>query len=78
MAATNYLRIYRFYFRFIIGNLLSQVTNAQPEQVSPLYEQTSEVNNLMVRYRAGYGNLDRFYVIQNSPERRQRLSGHRK
>ncbi len=46
---------------------------AQPEKVSPLYEQTSEVNNIMVKYKADYGNLSRFYVIQNSPERRQRL-----
>ena len=46
---------------------------AQPEKVSSLYEQTSEVNNIMVQYNADYGNLSRFYVIQNSPERRQRL-----
>ena len=46
---------------------------AQPEKVSPLYEQTSEVNNIMAQYNADYGNLSRFYVIQNSPERRQRL-----
>lgn len=46
---------------------------AQPEKVAPLYEQTSEVNNIMVKYRADYGNLQRFYVIANSPERRQRL-----
>lgn len=47
--------------------------NAQPENVSSLYEQTSEVNNIMTQYRADYGNLSRFYVIQNSPERRARL-----
>ena len=46
---------------------------AQPEQTSSLYQQTSEVNNIMVRYDADYGNLTRFYVIENSPERRQRL-----
>ena len=46
---------------------------AQPEKVSPLYEQTSEVNNIMVQYNADYGNLSRFYVVQNSPERRIRL-----
>jgi len=46
---------------------------AQPEKVSPLYEQTSEVNNIMVQYDADYGNLSRFYVVQNSPERRVRL-----
>src|SRR3954447_9298602 len=48
-------------------------TEAQPEKVSSLYEQTSEVNNIMVQYNADYGNLSRFYVVQNSPERRQRL-----
>src|SRR4051794_20905110 len=47
--------------------------HAQPEKVAPLYEQTSEVNNIMVQYQADYGNLSRFYVIQNSPERRERL-----
>ncbi|WP_240743387.1 DUF885 family protein [Ilyomonas limi] len=46
---------------------------AQPEKVAPLYEQTSEVNNIMVQYRADYGNVSRFYTIQNSPERRARL-----
>lgn len=46
---------------------------AQPEMEPPLYEQTSEVNNVMVKYNADYGNLSRFYVIQNSPERQQRL-----
>ncbi len=47
---------------------------AQPEKVPSLYEQTSEVNNFMVKYHADYGNLQRFYGIDNSPERRQRLS----
>ena len=46
---------------------------AQPEKVSSLYEQTSEVNNIMVQYNADYGNLSRFYVVENSPERRARL-----
>jgi len=46
---------------------------AQPAPESPLYGQTSEVNNIMIQYFADYGNLTRFYVIQNSPERRARL-----
>lgn len=46
----------------------------QPQPVAELYQQTSEVNNVMVKFYADYGNLSRFYVIQNSPERRQRLS----
>ena len=48
-------------------------TRAQPVKVPALYEQTSEVNNVMVQFYADYGNLSRFYVIQNSPERRERL-----
>ncbi|HEX5152467.1 MAG TPA: DUF885 family protein [Parafilimonas sp.] len=46
---------------------------AQPQTEPPLYQQTSEVNNIMVQYNADYGNLSRFYIIQNSPERRSRL-----
>ena len=38
-----------------------------------LYEQTSEVNNVMVRYNADESSVERFYFIQNSPERRARL-----
>lgn len=38
-----------------------------------LYEQTSEVNNLMVKYQADYGSLHRFYYMQSSPDRLQRL-----
>ena len=41
----------------------------------PLYEQTSEVNNLMVKYQADYGSLHRFYYMQSSPDRLQRLKG---
>lgn len=46
---------------------------AQPQAEPPLYQQTSEVNNIMVQYNADYGNLTRFYVVQNSPERREWL-----
>jgi hypothetical protein len=35
--------------------------------------QTSEVHNLMVQYDADKGSLTRFYSIQNSPERRERM-----
>jgi uncharacterized protein (DUF885 family) len=61
---------------FLCSIVVIFITNnnwAQPEKVSDLYEQTSEVNNIMVQYNADYGNLSRFYVIQNSPERRARL-----
>lgn len=38
-----------------------------------LYEQTSEVNNVIVRYDADYGSLHRFYYMDSSPERTSRL-----
>lgn len=47
-------------------------TQAQTNNTD-LYQQTSEVNNVMVQYNADYGNVDRFYLIENSPERRERL-----
>lgn len=56
----------------IIFSFAMQVI-AQPAPEPALYQQTSEVNNVMVQYYADYGNLSRFYVIENSPERRQRL-----
>ena len=40
---------------------------------SVLYQQTSEVNNLMVRYEADRSSLERFYFVENSPERRDRF-----
>lgn len=40
---------------------------------SVLYEQTSEVNNLMVQYNADNESITRFYFVKNSPERRARL-----
>lgn len=42
-------------------------------QNSPLYLHNSEVNNLMVQYNADRGSLSRFYMIESSPDRRQRL-----
>lgn len=45
----------------------------QPMPISPLYQQTSEVHHLMVNYTADRGSLGRFYVIENSPERRERF-----
>ncbi|MDE3253134.1 MAG: DUF885 family protein [Bacteroidota bacterium] len=38
-----------------------------------LYDQTSEVNNLMVPYDADKASIERFYFIRNSPERREKL-----
>lgn len=40
---------------------------------SSLYEQTSEVNNLMVQYNADNLSISRFYTLTNSPERRGKL-----
>jgi uncharacterized protein (DUF885 family) len=42
-------------------------------QNSPLYLNNSEINNIMVQYNADRGSLSRFYVLESSPERRQRL-----
>ncbi|BAV10275.1 X-Pro dipeptidyl-peptidase [Filimonas lacunae] len=49
--------------------------NRSSAQVADMnvYEQTSEVNNLMVQYQADRGSLERFYHIEFLPERRQRL-----
>jgi uncharacterized protein (DUF885 family) len=54
----------------LCGYMLSALsTKAQ----SVLYQQNSEVNNLMVHYEADRGSLNRFYFVENSPERRDRL-----
>jgi uncharacterized protein (DUF885 family) len=54
----------------LCGYMLSALsTRAQ----SVLYQQNSEVNNLMVHYEADRGSLNRFYFVENSPERRDRL-----
>jgi len=41
---------------------------------SVLYEQSSEVNNLMVQYHADRGSLNRFYFVEGAPDRRERLA----
>lgn len=46
---------------------------AQPAPINSLYKQTSDVHHLMANYAADRGSLTRFYVIENSPERRLRL-----
>lgn len=54
-----------------ISLLLAQfLTYAQD---TDLYNQSSEVNNIMVQYYADRGALNRFYAIRNSPERRERM-----
>ncbi|HEY8894635.1 MAG TPA: DUF885 family protein [Niastella sp.] len=49
--------------------LLSMAVFSQTD----LYQQSSEVNNLMVQYEADRGSLTRFYFVENSPYRRERL-----
>jgi uncharacterized protein (DUF885 family) len=54
----------------ILGMILATVSSMAQ---SVLYQQSSEVNNLMVQYEADRGSLNRFYFVENSPERRDRL-----
>jgi uncharacterized protein (DUF885 family) len=53
--------------------ILSSLNGYSQKTENVLYEQTSEVNNLMVHYDADKQSLTRFYVLRNSPERRERL-----
>jgi uncharacterized protein (DUF885 family) len=58
--------------RLLILLLLCSLSSSA-QKTQTLYDQTSEVNNLMVPYDADISGLNRFYTIQNSPERRERL-----
>jgi hypothetical protein len=42
-------------------------------QQTDLLAQTSEVHNLLVNFDADRGSLERFYFVNNSPERRERM-----
>jgi uncharacterized protein (DUF885 family) len=53
--------------------ILSLLTTASAAGQTALYQQSSEVNNLMVQYDADRGSLSRFYFVENSPYRRDRL-----
>src|SRR3954468_17907498 len=55
----------------LILSILLLTTAATGQQA--LYQQNSEVNNLMVQYDADRGSLNRFYFVENSPERRNRF-----
>ena len=61
----NVLSIYLVVFILSGSKLYSQ----SPD----LYAQTSEVNNIMVQFRADYGSLSRFYFMENTFERIQRF-----
>ncbi|WPP50834.1 DUF885 family protein [Catalinimonas niigatensis] len=62
----------RYFCLILIALLMSCNTFAQ-SQLNPLYQQSSEVNNLMVHYQADLNILSKFYSIKSSPERIQRL-----
>lgn len=63
---------------FLLSTLLGTTASgfAQPAPVQELYRQTSDVHHLMTQYAADRGSLTRFYTIENSPERRERLRRH--
>lgn len=54
--------------------LLMQFATYAQWQDTDLYNQTSEVNNIMVQYYADRGALNRFYFVRNSPERREKMT----
>jgi hypothetical protein len=53
--------------------ILCLLSTALVNSQTALYQQSSEVNNLMVQYVADRGSLSRFYFVENSPYRRDRL-----
>src|SRR5580692_9525476 len=54
--------------------MLTSMREANAQEGQPaLYAQTSEVNNIMVRYYADHGSLERSYFVSSSPERREKL-----
>lgn len=62
-----------FQFALSWWTLLVVVPAGAQPALPELYAQTSEVNNLMVPFEADYDILRRFYTIQTSPERTDRL-----
>lgn len=59
--------------KFILLLCMAVAVQQGWSQTATLYQQTSEVNNIMVQYDADRGSLSRFYAIESSPDRRQRL-----
>lgn len=49
------------------------VIRAQPNPLSGVNPQTSDVHHLITQYEADYGSLSRFYIVNGSPERRERF-----
>lgn len=58
---------------FIVVIFFSIQAFTQNGKITDAYYHTSEIQSLIVAYDADKGNLNRFYVIANSPERRERL-----
>ncbi|MEN7549704.1 DUF885 family protein [Rapidithrix thailandica] len=56
-------------FLLIVYAPFSQAQNQQPDS----YYSTGKLHHLLINYKADHGSLQRFYVIANSPERRERF-----
>ncbi|QKZ14842.1 DUF885 family protein [Spirosoma sp. KUDC1026] len=52
---------------------LSTTAQPRPAPLANVNPQTSDVHFLMTQYSADRGSLNRFYTIENSPERRERF-----
>jgi len=57
-------------FLLLLSPILSRAQNGK---ATDTYYQTSDVQPLQVQFEADRGNLRRFYVIANAPERRERF-----
>jgi hypothetical protein len=53
--------------------ILCALTLSEVQAQQPLIEQASELYEVMTRFRADNGSLNRFYYMPNSPERRARF-----
>jgi len=60
-------------FIFTVSISLQNIGFSQSGKNTDTYYQTSDVQPLMQQYEADKGSLTRFYIIQNSPERRERF-----
>lgn len=58
-------------FILLLVGCMAAITPSSAQSI--LYQQNSEVNNLMVQYDADRGSLNRFYFAESSPERRERF-----
>jgi hypothetical protein len=58
---------------FTVFCSIAMAIPSMAQSSSALYQQNSEVNNIMVQYEADRGVLNRFYFVEGSPEKRERL-----